>query len=687
MSRGEMKVEPSSNTSIEITTAMKDQALVQPNSESYEKEVNRLRLEEPKLYDFDRAVLADVLRALATDAKLNYLALPESQEADATLVTIHLNQAPFVALETVANAYGVALIYEGGVWHMRPFDDKQVIARNYRLKYNLTEDVDFGGSNSGGGGGFGGGGNGGGGFGGSGGGGFGGSGSGGGFGGSGSGGGFGGSGSGGGSGGLGGIGIGSSGISVQKKADTLLENIKAILGIPTHGFEARVASEVAVGEFSRSSLTVPLRGGAESDRVMDSNSKSGTENNQAAVAWNSDNNSFFIVATRQQHQFVEAYLTSFDKQQYLIGVEIKFFETTRDPSSQFGVDWSSWADGGLDIVSKGTQLLSKSNSFLNLLAPQHMILDASSAAAKFQFLSKDRDSQFTSYPRVVTLNNRPVQIQSVVNQPVLASSSSVTPGVGGTSTQNVQYMPIGTSIVLVPKRIDENRVALNVQITVSSITGSEIVGGNKYPVPSTRAFQNVLQVDSGYTVAIAGLDEALDTREGTGWPILSKIPIAGWAFKNRYHNNSKKNMMIFITPTLMDSSGRGIGEKPVSELARYKGDLPAATPQIYPSGELVGGPSKMTPAIIWVDQSLRRVQAVIREGRADATHRQELSRIGDVIEALEAYLPTCRQTLPAEKVEICKWQLEQLDNQVGNLKSFYRKNHVEGLGYDRRTGN
>ncbi len=655
---------------------MKDQSLVQPNAEAYEREVARLRVEQAKLYDFDRAILADVLRALATDAKLNYLAMPENQEAEATLVTIHLNQAPFQALETVANAYGVALIYEGGVWHMRPFDDKQVIARNYRLKYNLTEDVDFGSVGGGASGGLGGGG--GGSFGGS-------AGGGGGFGGGAGGGSFGGSAGGGaGGGGIGGgIGIGSSGLSVSKKADTLLDNIKAILGIPTHGFNARVAPDVAVGEFGRNPLMVPLHGGIESDSAMEK-SKGGDKSTDAAVCWNSDNNSFFVVATRQQHQFVEAYLNSFDKKQYLIGVEIKFYETSRDPRSQFGVDWSSWGNNGVDIKPIGSEILNKTNSFLNVLGPQSLVLNAANMNAKLTFLSRDSAGKFTSYPRVVTLNNRPVQIQSVVNQPVLSSSSSVSPGIGGTSTQSVQYMPIGTSIAVVPKRLDANVINLHLQVTVSTISGTEIIGGNKYPISSTRAFQNQIQVDNGYTVAIAGLDEALDTREGTGIPILSKIPLAGWAFKNKVHDNTKKNMMIFITPTLMDTNGNGVSERPLSELPRYKGDLPRNAPQIYSNGELVGGPTKMPEAVLWIDQAVRRISSVISEGRAEAPHREELSRLDDVVEALTNYLPACHQALSPERVTLMHGQLEALDRRISNLKSCYRKNHVDGLGYGEK---
>lgn len=669
---------PEDTPAIEITTAMKDQSLVQPNSAAYEREVLRLRQETSKVYDFDRAVLGDVLRALATDANLDYLALPESSESDSTLVSIHLNQSPFVALETVAHAYGVALIFDGGVWHMRPFDDKQVIARNYRLKYNLTEDVDLGTGNSGGMSGSGGGRSGG--FGGSGG------GSGGGLGGMGGGGGtYGGSsggGYGGGSGGgMGGIGIGTTGISVQKKADTLIDNIKAILGIPTHGFDARVAGEVAVGEFANSPLMVPLKNGSESQTAMDKSTSD--DKSDAAVAWNSDNNSFFIVATRQQHQFVEAYLNSFDKKQYLIGVEVKFFETSRDPRSQLGTDWSNWLEGGLSLDSSGVENVVKSNSFLNVLAPQHLILNAATANAKILLLNKDSESKFTSYPRVVTLNNRPVQIQSVINQPVLSSSSSVTPGVGGTSTQSVQYMPIGTSIVLVPKRLDGDLINLHLQVTVSTISGTEIVGGNKYPIPSTRAYQSQIQVDNGYTVAIAGLDENLDTQEGTGVPLLSRIPLAGWAFKNRYHDKSKKSMMIFITPTLMDSNGNGVTPDPLSELPRYKGDLPRNAPQIYTDGSLVGGPAKLGEAVLWLDQQVRKLAQIVYEGRADSSHREQMSRLSDVCEALENYLPACHQTLAPERISLAKGQLDQIENKISNVKSCYRKNHVEGLGYGK----
>ena len=150
-------------------------------------------------------------------------------------------------------------------------------------------------------------------------------------------------------------------------------------------------------------------------------------------------------------------------------------------------------------------------------------------------------------------------------------------------------------------------------------------------------------------------------------------------------DNSKKNMMIFITPTLMDSNGNGVTERPISELPRFRGDLPRNAPQIYSDGTLVGGPSKMTEAILWTDREVRKLQQIINEGRADKGHREQLSRLGDVVNALTGYLPVCRQSIPEQTVNLQKWQLDQIDNKISAAKSSYRKNHVEGLGYEPKT--
>ena len=145
-----------------------------------------------------------------------------------------------------------------------------------------------------------------------------------------------------------------------------------------------------------------------------------SRNNNSQVIWNSDNNSLFVIGNRQQHQLVEKYLETVDRPQPLIAVEVKFFETTKDPRKQMGVDWSGTMDGGYGLSLSDLSTNVNLNKIKSTDMPMTAILSGPDVQAKVLALVKDRETTTVSYPRVLTKNNREVAIQSVVNQPVLS---------------------------------------------------------------------------------------------------------------------------------------------------------------------------------------------------------------------------------------------------------------------------
>jgi len=108
-------------------------------SAAYEAAAAPLRKAPEKNYDFNRASVRDVLRFLADDADIDFVALPEIGDNNTKLITFSLNKSPFAALETISRMNGVALILEDNVWHMRPFNDSALIARSYRVRFNTAE--------------------------------------------------------------------------------------------------------------------------------------------------------------------------------------------------------------------------------------------------------------------------------------------------------------------------------------------------------------------------------------------------------------------------------------------------------------------------------------------------------------------------------------------------------------------
>mgnify|MGYP003297817003 FL=1 len=624
----------------------------------YEKAAKSLRSAPIKEYEFDKASVRDVLRFLADDAGIDFVAMPEEGNDGAKLITFSLRKSPFSALETIAKMNGVTLVYEDEIWHMRPLSDKSLIARTYKIRFNTGEinnssgnsisgvtsnsnRTSFNGSSTG----------------------------------------YNGSSYSSGnnltSSGIGQIGLNGMNNTFSTTADELVQAVKGIVGVRTSGINHIIAPGInSVGNFGK--LEPPQNTTTISPaQQFGRNSINEEKSNGSQVIWNSDNNSLFVVANLQQHQLVEKYLETVDKPQPLIAVEVKFFETTKDPRKQMGVDWSGTMDGGYGLSLSGLSSNVDLNKLQNTEMPMTAILSGPDVQAKVLALVKDRETTTVSYPRVLTKNNREVAIQSVVNQPVLSAQSSTTPGVGGTTTSSVSYLPIGTSINVLPKRLEDGRISLQVLITVSSIIGSEIIDGNSYPVASSRVFTAPLEVESGYTLAIGGLDEASDSREGAGLPILSKIPLLRHGFKSDNKTHSRKNMLIFITPTLLDPKSGGISENPISEIPLRGNKVVQKIPTIKANGSLVGGIDSIQGATQWIEKEYLMLKQIVKEKRASKKHSDQLIALNNSISLLQKQINEHLAENPSNRKQLqrTKWELSHLsDNILSTQKTLKRKN-------------
>ena len=626
----------------------------------YEKAAQPLRSAPIKEYEFDKASVRDVLRFLADDAGIDFVAMPEEGNDGAKLITFSLKKSPFSALETIAKMNGVTLVYEDEIWHMRPLSDKSLIARTYKIRFNTGEinnssgnsisngqSTNFGSSYNGSTTGYN-------------------SGS------SYSNGNYNGSSS-----GIGQIGLNGMNNTFSTTAEDLVQAVKRIVGIRTSGINHIIAPGVnSVGNFGK--LESPQNSSTISPaQHFGRPSSNESKSNGSQVIWNSDNNSLFVVANIQQHQLVEKYLETVDKPQPLIAVEVKFFETTKDPRKQMGVDWSGTMDGGYGLSLSGLSSNVDLNKIQNTDMPMTAILSGPDVQAKVLALVKDRETTTVSYPRVLTKNNREVAIQSVVNQPVLSAQSSTTPGVGGTTTSSVSYLPIGTSINVLPKRLEDGRISLQVLITVSSIIGSEIIDGNSYPVASSRVFTAPLEVESGYTLAIGGLDEASDSREGAGLPILSKIPLLKHGFKSDNKTHSRKNMLIFITPTLLDPKSGGISENPISEIPMRGNRVVQKIPSVKANGSLVGGINSISSAMKWIEKEHSIIKQIVREKRGSKKHSDRLDALNNSVIILQKQIAEHSVSNPnnQKEMEQKNWALARLSESILNTrKSLKEKN-------------
>ena len=524
------------------------------NSPAYEAAAAPLRGAPPRQYNFSKAVLSDVMRLMAEDAGIGFFGLPDGSQGGDRLVTFTINASPFVALETLAKANGVSLIYESGIWYLRPANDNELIGRIYEINYNAQELVTKNTQSTGSTGGS--------------------------------------SGSGSGSSGAtGGLNLQGSPDFFVTEPSRILEDIQNILDIPTTGRTAQFAPTASVDSVSQ--LSVGALQTAPNLAVPGAVASTDDSAGQSKVIWNSDSNTLYVVATRQQHQWIEAYLASADRPQSMIAVEVKFIETSRNPTSDFGIDWDGvLGESGLEVN------LNNATGPINLdRIPDYSlptaVLSYSDLNWKLRSIYSDRNTKSVSFPRMVTLDNREVAFRSVINQPVLGSSASASLGAGGTQTSSIEYIPIGTVINILPKRMKDDKILLNVSVTVPDIVGTEFIDGNPFPIATSRVYTAPLTVKSGYTVAISGLDAASTEENERGLPVLGKLPILGHAFKNKTKDRNRQHLMMLITPIALSNGTEGLTRKPVirepwKHHAHAKtpvSDAPARTnADLYPNG-------------------------------------------------------------------------------------------------------
>lgn len=613
---------------------------------------SRLRREPAKMFTFDRASLRDTLRYLADDARIPFVGIPESDTANRRLVTFTMEASPFTALESVCRDNGIRLTYENGVWYMRTVDEERerrlkeenenkLIGIAYRLRYDPVDRVDFrvepdasgGGTQS----------------------------------------------------------SSSSSSAVMAtganmplqnsqrvfaaKAPRIINEIRVMLGLPpiSYGPDGSVIGEVVnTGTNVQSTTSTMVQEAALNTPQMLNPTYVPPQMPQ--VIYNSDTNTLWVVATRTQHKWVADYLMAVDQPQVLIAIEVKFFETTKNPSKEFGINWKgtmhpdpATGDGGIKLSATGitvspsgtlsvdTQRSNTVNtgtgdstqagtipqnsaeanrvSQVSIAAPYSAVLTASDVQLALQAFMSDDKTSVVQYPRVLTVNNREVAITSAENTPINAGVTSVSSTVGA-SSQNVGtlgYLPVGTQINILPKSVGLDQIAMTVAITISDILRYENLdlgsGSNPYPVTSERVYNASLQVNSGYTLAVGGLETTGDARFENGIPVLQDIPGVGHFFRSKTRTRKKKNLIIFITPTLIANSKatRGIGETPEAVVPIRPND--PTPPAFTPDGQLVGGYDAINAAFAWFDFQVKWFQQINKENRTDKTSIRQLRAV------------------------------------------------------------
>lgn len=251
---------------------------------------------------------------------------------------------------------------------------------------------------------------------------------------------------------------------------------------------------------------------------------------------------------------VLAVIENLDTPEPQVSIEARIIEATKTFARSLGVEWgyegvasqefgnttglqfpnNLETQGGVGLLTGGA------NGFINLTMGN--ILDTFRLDARLAVAENEGLVNVVSAPRVTTLNNERASIQSGLQIPIQTVSNR---------TVSVQFVNATLELSVTPHVTAEGTIMLDINVAKRSPQlGLAIVGASNAPIATKEAKTQVIVRDGG-TAVIGGIYEVSSNKQQDRVPGLANIPILGHLFKNRNRDDSNDELMIFITPRIV----------------------------------------------------------------------------------------------------------------------------------------
>ncbi|MGD1089169.1 MAG: secretin N-terminal domain-containing protein [Verrucomicrobiota bacterium] len=289
-----------------------------------------------------------------------------------------------------------------------------------------------------------------------------------------------------------------------------------------------------------------------------------------------------VVATDREQTAVDTLIDELDKPTKQVLIETRLIEVSSTPSTAKGIDWSgtlaaqhvafgnNLLNNSVPPVAPGFNPIAGASNGLNGILDSPAVigstigpgffgsmgfLNADGVSAVLSFLNQDADAQVIATPRVVTLDNESAHIEVTRASPIFNSTAGTQGSPGGSS---VSYTNLGTILDVTPHISANNYIWLKVAPEVSDIfdTVTKVVAGveNQADEFDFRRVTTQVLIPNSDTLVMGGFIKDNTANSYTKVPFLGDIPILGYAFRSESKELEKDNLLIFITPTIVQDT-------------------------------------------------------------------------------------------------------------------------------------
>ncbi len=172
-----------------------------------------------------------------------------------------------------------------------------------------------------------------------------------------------------------------------------------------------------------------------------------------------------------------------------------------------------------------------------------------------QLMETESKGKIVASPKVITQNKTKAKLQT--KDTTSFSKSVVREGTTEVTFENIDAV---LSLEVTPQVTNEGSISLEILLNKEQF--GDVPAPGAPPNKAMRGIETNVLVDNGSTIALGGIYNYEKLENHSGVPFLKDIPLVGWLFRTPYNPATRKNeMIIFITPRIINQEEAGISEK------------------------------------------------------------------------------------------------------------------------------
>ncbi len=276
--------------------------------------------------------------------------------------------------------------------------------------------------------------------------------------------------------------------------------------------------------------------------------------NRGSIQVDKRSNSLVVTDVDYKHEEIAQMLRILDQPSLQVEIMARIVDIDISASRDLGISWqvNNMADAGMNVQSPGPV---NPNNLPGVQVPD--LLPASGRPtisvgtmrafaqldATLNILETKGKSNTISNPRITAVNNKEASIIGGKKIPLSIRDASG-------NTQTTLYT-IGIKLTTTPHINSANNIILDVKTEISDLDPTATILGGVVILTNEAETQIVL--NDGETAVIGGLVQTKGGRTRKGVPILMDIPILGALFRSETTSDSKREILIFLTPHIVRS--------------------------------------------------------------------------------------------------------------------------------------